>query len=852
MSDALRESLRASLQAMPQSTPEMAASWPLAFDKIRLHRFEAFGLSGLAPPQFSTEWVFAYHETDLSDEVRAMFTGSLSWVHADAALQLESLHYPSDLINLVEEEWPAWMPVPRVIEYRRIDPVSVAAAIAALVQTFSTAQRSVLEAAHPHLAGLSPVQVANAFLAPAAGFPPNVVKLPVRRGDVLGKGELTGTGRHLALRARERAGSSYFVNLAPLAGALNRMGFLPAPAVAMADGSAPDAVRQALLGASGPLIGSGTIRTVGATGGTHTSVRAAVQAAAAGDLVLITDAGTYASPSPIVIDKPLVLTSTSGSDARTTAAGLPRLRGVKPAGARDSNAWANSARRAIEIVGARNGQATFTGGVVQISNLLLDESAASHGGSVFVDACQQVLIENVRFEGNEAFGGGWLYEGFGGAVAARHAGIVVRRCAFLGNTANCRGGGIGVFGYGWPIITDCHFENNRSAALGVHNPLTGRPFRQRADGGALGVQMATPNQEGLYSELAPFVARYEGESEATLLLAAATELSAGARGLLLAIASGSMEPYWDRENLTRSRRNAVIVHRCTFRTNTSEDDGGGVYLTGLVRARLRDCTFTGNKADSNGGGLRISTACDAVVQACSFTGNQSNSKLRGYACEKKGNQWQWVWKNSGGGAIASRTSNLRLIDTTIAQNTANRYAGGGVFFTSTDDGALPGGFSWLQNDWNTVRDILVRCGTAPCPEFRRFSLVIQGGEIRDNACGWTAATPPPHPGAAPNCGAPPADWNSRDQRHAKGGGIYALRYVDTDKSPEVVFPPIAVSIAAGTKLTGNMAAFSTTGVDLFIADLHAPSPNNPVIDGAALTRDAAGLLGVAFSHETPP
>jgi hypothetical protein len=46
------------------------------------------------------------------------------------------------------------------------------------------------------------------------------------------------------------------------------------------------------------------------------------------------------------------------------------------------------------------GQPTFTGGVVQLANFHIDQSAGSHGGGIWVDECHQVIIENARFDAN--------------------------------------------------------------------------------------------------------------------------------------------------------------------------------------------------------------------------------------------------------------------------------------------------------------------------------------------------------------------------------------------------------------------------------------------------------------------
>ena len=96
--------------------------------------------------------------------------------------------------------------------------------------------------------------------------------------------------------------------------------------------------------------------------------------------------------------------------------------------------------------------------MITIANLRFENGADRQGGGIFINEVHRVWIHNCAFTDNVAYAGGWLYEGFGGAICLRHAGILIDNCLFIDNEANGRGGALGVFGYGWPVIQKCRFE----------------------------------------------------------------------------------------------------------------------------------------------------------------------------------------------------------------------------------------------------------------------------------------------------------------------------------------------------------------------------------------------------------
>ncbi len=225
------------------------------------------------------------------------------------------------------------------------------------------------------------------------------------------------------------------------------------------------------------MVANGAVHRVSNSAGSSgfTTVVAAIQAAAPGALILIDDAGPYQASSVMDVDKAMTLIGAAGDAALATPTPtLARLRGNRPADAtRNTAGWVPAAHGVIRIRGV-------TRGMVALANLHIEDGADRQGGGVFVDEVHRVWVHNCVFSRNVAYAGGWLFEGFGGAVCARHSGILIDKCLFNNNEANGRGEAVGVFGYGWPIIEQCRFENNRSERLNIVNPATTQPsFRAR-------------------------------------------------------------------------------------------------------------------------------------------------------------------------------------------------------------------------------------------------------------------------------------------------------------------------------------------------------------------------------------
>ena len=644
------------LKQLPSLRPDLAVVWPLDFTRVTLTSVTVFGLSA-DQTAFHTGWSFEYAPPVATDgEIQAMFVGTIKWtasLDGGPALILESYNFATMMLPQFDlpglPKLPGWWPQCRFLLYDQLDWGRVRTALTNLVNNLSPVVRQQLEADQPVLTGATADQIVRWFLGESHQGQTVDFALPLVPGDVIGGGEdMPGGVRRARFRAKENLDDPFFLNLGFYANAFSQLGFL--------DGSAvPDAsLLNSLLSHEVPLVASGTIRSV--AGGSGNSVQAAVQTAAPGDVILIADAGPYQAPSVIDIQKPLSLIGAIAGDALASSAPtLPIIRGNRPPdGQRHTTAWATAAHGALRVSNAVTGDDGK--GMITIANLRFENGADRQGGGIFINEVHRVWIHNCAFTDNVAYAGGWLYEGFGGAICLRHAGILIDNCLFIDNEANGRGGALGVFGYGWPVIQKCRFENNRAERLNIINPATSQPFFSRPDGGALAIQMATPNTEDRFAHIAAVAPAFEGLSITEAATMAQQMVNNGQLTtddfiLFKDLLFGRIDNYWDTDKLAASHESSVQLRENMFEGNISGDDGGAIYATGLVRGLCENNIITGNAAGSNGGGLRISTACDFLVEGGQIMNNQSNRNLWGYRCERdrKDNNWKYTWITYAGG-----------------------------------------------------------------------------------------------------------------------------------------------------------------------------------------------------------
>ena len=457
----------------------------------------------------------------------------------------------------------------------------------------------------------------------------------------------------------------------------------------------------------------------------------AVNAAVAGDTVLILDGATYTEA--VEIAKPLTLTSTSSLPATNPAHGYPKLDG-------------GNARRPIAI---RN----VSGGVIHVSRVEVLKGRAAHasdhgvGGGILVDRMHAAVISSCHVHGNQTAGGGIFSEGYGGGIGSYHASPAIVGCVVEGNHAQGRGSGIGAWGYGWPAIFGCRIRGNVPQGGGNSISPTDPLIRnERPDGGGVAITVAVNNTEDFN--------------------ALRTTTLAG------------LPSRWTAADLGRARANHVRLVDCVLEQNNAGDDGGGLYVSIASNVRMINTDIRDNLALRNGGGIRVTMRSELRIRGGTISGNASNR-------DADPNE------NHAGGGISSRnTTLLELRGVTIEENESRGFAGGGIYFISSDEGDILPTWPPLVTpppfDWNNV--LLGVMG------FTGAELSIDGDTIvRLNHAEVLPGRASGDPG--------------------KGGGLYALRFNGarraTRVSPTITGQPLTLVLAdAAVLATSNVSSFA--------------------------------------------
>lgn len=327
-------------------------------------------------------------------------------------------------------------------------------------------------------------------------------------------------------------------------------------------------------------------------------------------------------------------------------------------------------------------------------------------------ALSQALAEKVKDQRSNSrlFG-----QPAGGGVCFAWSGAKLSRCWIDSNAtgppggSGSRGGGMAVIGYGWPVITDCVFTNNRAGGGG-----TGRP-----DGGGLSLEIGIPDQMGpdlteakLMAHATAWLTALPPSFVVKLIADAVVGARANPDMILFSLARQFLEILqeeqltWQTTNLDSARTRVVQVNGCRFTHNVAVDDGGAIYASVLSRASLSGCMVENNRAlNGFGGGLRASMGSDVTINGCRFVANSAEGV-------RKSGKHRAL---SGGGAVAVRNASLRIggmnkEPTIIRENWTAEDAGGGVFVENGSEGTMAG----IPNLWDAILIGVFKGGHVSC------------------------------------------------------------------------------------------------------------------------------------------
>lgn len=666
--------------------------------------FTGFGINA-AGDVFSKGWQLIIQNTSQARFFKTFCTGTLSY-NANATSNRIVLRNGDVLGQLVRQDsLPDWFPVPHYIIYENVDEAKTLT----ILTNYLNNHPQTVNAINDQLSSTNTVadiitMFANDTLT---------MGIPVPAGEIVGEAASDGAASlKLSIYMQHELDNTEGLYLDP---AIYHHHW--AEYIHDLSGHTLESNCKKIF--AGP-IANGIVRYVASGGGsagpfTDPSLPANLLSTAIGgagqfDTIIVMDTATYSESSEIEIDKPLNITALGNSDVRLVASpNLPAFDG-------------SNTQRVLRV--------HDISGIVSICNVIIKNGRATGsstgpkgGGGILIENAHGTYIRNCYIH-NNATNSGATEDGFGGGVYIYHSSAFVFHNRVSNNTSAERGGGIGIWGYGWPIIEDNKIDGNRARGGG------------RPDGGGIGVETAYPDDLDFLDVF---------------------DLPSG----------------WTDEKLRQAMQRRIHFIKNHIHVNTSDDDGGGIYLSVLARAKFIENEIFENNAGNAGGGVRFTLASDVIMRGDYIHTNRSNTN------HVSGN---------GGGGIAVRNSTLNMVNVRILGNECEGWAGGGIFFNSTSSGsALP----FISYD-----DILRQVFRATS-----FELSISGDQtvIQNNNARYVAAL----------------------GDHRLGGGVYVLRFQDTSFTSL----PLRVFIQDITLINGNnldpvpLPIAHTNSVELHVEDM---------------------------------
>jgi hypothetical protein len=236
--------------------------------------------------------------------------------------------------------------------------------------------------------------------------------------------------------------------------------------------------------------------------------------------------------------------------------------------------------------------------------------------------------------------------------------------------------------------------------------------------------------------------------------------------------AGMLSYDFDEAQVEIARQSRVFLIGNVIQNNVAKDDGGGVYLSIMAKTRFRENQIHDNTAWNGGGGVRATLGSDIEMIGDTIINNQANYH---YTTSPDPQEQIEVNKNGGGG-IAVRNSDLIMRNVVIDNNTAHGFAGGGIYFNASSEGAFQDD-SWeitWGSGYDDYDDVLQNL-------FQKQKVLLtfdEEVEITGNIC---------------------TRFDGTVEDFRKGGGIYILRY----KTDTFTSLPLETLINRFTGIAGN-------------------------------------------------
>ncbi len=336
-----------------------------------------------------------------------------------------------------------------------------------------------------------------------------------------------------------------------------------------------------------------------------TNIQAAVDAAGAGDMVLVDD-GTYYLSSQISVTNDMIVKSVSGAEKTIVNGGFP---------AQTNMCFYINTNDVIDGFTITNGFAGRGGGVycdyggTIINCLILGNKAEYAGGGV--RCLYGGIVSNCTIGGNVCSDGGGISGAYGGTILNS---IIENN---LANGWSGDGGGVDFYHDG--ILKNCIIRGNTT--------LDG-------DGGGV-------------------ACNYKSIVENCVIVGnTANEDGGGVLCKFEAIVKDCVITNNTAKNAGGARCGTRgDVENCIIVGNNAQEEGGGVYCYG----ELRNCLIINNSSGTGGGVF----SWDGTIQNCTISGNSASNTDGGVTCNGYTIiQNSIIWNNTNDNTFSSTTTNI--------------------------------------------------------------------------------------------------------------------------------------------------------------------------------------------------
>jgi hypothetical protein len=577
---------------------------------------------------FRTGWQFTIQNQSSAKILKTFVAGSIRYEPSTNRMVLTNLDVFGELVR--QAHLPEWFPLPNYVLYTGIDEQQTRTVLLDYLNNRDTVRRALERTWGP---SVLPADLVERFMNTELELP-----VPTNQPFAVAK-QLDSTSRQVTVSIQVELGNadSLFVDPAAYPVTCHKH-FVDL------DGHPLETRLKRLWGG---LLCNQTIRYVskmGTASGPFTdpaspanTITLAVEAAAPHESVVILDNGIYQEDAQIEIEKELTITSLADvtvlSDSDLSS--LPSI---------DANhnhrcVWIkdNAGMASVCNLAIINGRINTDISALNLS--VYHGTSPAGGGGLVIDEIDRVFIGNCHIHNNlvegyraHRLGGSSALEGtdednFGGGIFVYFCSPVIANNRITNNSTKRRGGGVGIWGYGWPVLSGNIIANNIAER------------DEGGDGGAVAIEIAIPDHEWT----APVSTEFTNDMA------------------------------WDDDHIEQARQNHVKFIGNQIIENRARDDGGGIYLSVMTAAYFETNLIQSNQSGGNGGGIRASFGSAIIMDGDSVLNNESNY-LRNAA------------NDDGGAGIACRDCQLFLSNVRIEDNTAYGWAGGGILFFSSKEG----------------------------------------------------------------------------------------------------------------------------------------------------------------------